>query len=127
MPLLLQLPSQFDVVKDLPIKGNPQRGIVKLHGLLPTGQVQDAQARVPQRRSTVDMQSLLIGSAVNQRLHHALQCKSPEGSGTLADDPGNATHNSASHPYQQAIWLPEKAPLMAGTTNNPHLAVGILP
>src|SRR5262249_19846723 len=72
MPFCNEHLAQLDVVEDLAVVGDPEALVFSRHGLLPVGDVDDAQARVTQADFAVDQNTAIVGSAVAERPDHPL-------------------------------------------------------
>jgi hypothetical protein len=73
MALLKKLLSQFNIVKDLTIKNEPDGFIFIVDGLLTTSDIDNAKARMGKTYLLVNIVTGTIRTAMMQLMHHALQ------------------------------------------------------
>ncbi len=78
MALLFELMAQLDVIEDFTVKGDPEAAIVQLHGLLATGEINDAETGVAEGCTAFNVQAVFVRAAVRQGFDHALEGERPE-------------------------------------------------
>jgi hypothetical protein len=65
--------SQFEVVKDLAIEGDPERGILVAHRLVAASEVNDTEPGVRETNATLHMESGIVRAAVRKHTHHPVE------------------------------------------------------
>jgi hypothetical protein len=75
MPFCLQLRTELDVIKDLPVKHNPQRAVLVPDGLLAAAEVDDAQPGASETDVIIQVDPELVGSAMPDHGQHPTQLR----------------------------------------------------
>ncbi len=70
MTFLQQLISELNVVKDLSVEGDAEGTVAVMHGLLPAGEIDDAQPGVTKTHVRVFVEASFIWSTVPQSSSH---------------------------------------------------------
>src|SRR5258708_2789834 len=71
---LLEVCPQLGKIVDLAVENHPDRPVLIENGLVPTRQVNDAEAAHPQADTVLDEDSLVIRTSVHDSLAHAVDC-----------------------------------------------------
>src|SRR5262249_27234690 len=82
--------------EDFAVECYPQGAVPVTHGLPSTGEVEDAQAHMPESRRLLGCQPLRIGTAVLKHGEHVGQHVSFGSQSVGANDPCNPTHEGMS-------------------------------
>ena len=73
VPALLEHAAQLDVVEDLAVVGDPDGLVFVVDRLRAAREVDDAEARVAEAETGLEMEARAVRSTMPQRRHHALQ------------------------------------------------------
>jgi hypothetical protein len=65
--------SQFEVVKDLAIEGDPERGILVAHRLVAASEINNTEPGVRQTNAVLQMESYIVRAAVRKHPHHPVE------------------------------------------------------
>src|SRR5207247_2924039 len=88
----LQLVAQLFEVVDLAVAHGPDRAGLVAQGLTPPRRVDDAQAAHPQGRPPADVETLVVGAAVDHHAAHRSDFPWIQRSAIETHDSGDATH-----------------------------------
>src|ERR1035438_3469332 len=88
----LYLAAQFREVVDLSVEDHPDCPVFVVNGLLPAGQVNDAEPAHTQPHRTLRVDPFIIGPAVNDRLAHPVHVGGFDDFAPLPDDARYSTH-----------------------------------
>ena len=97
MPAGQELPAQLGILEQLAVEGDPDRAVLVADRLPAAGQVDDRQPPGPERHARLDVELLVVGTAVGDRAGHrqqSLMRKLPRP--CQVDCTGDAAHADAS-------------------------------
>jgi hypothetical protein len=95
MPLAAELFPEFHVVEDLAVESDPQRRVLVTHGLLATGQIDDAEPGVCQTHVVLHVKSGTVRPAMSQHPDHSSEGFRSDGRFIEIEHASNTTHTDS--------------------------------
>jgi hypothetical protein len=106
MAAAFELGAEFWKVVNLAVVDDPCAAVFVEDRLMPTGEVDDAEAAHAETRAVGDVESLIVGTAVHDLLAHVVhESFGDVALASCAHHAGNSTHGLSSFPFNYFFKL----------------------